>query len=102
MTAHRESDVEKYLRAKVKRRCGLIRKVKWMGIDGAPDDFVLLPAYVIERGLRVQPAQCFFAECKGPGETPRHRQLEEHEVLRQYGVRIEVIDSIEQIDALIP
>ena len=39
----RESDIEKYLVKRVKELGGEVRKVKWVGREGAPDRLVMLP-----------------------------------------------------------
>lgn len=39
----RERDVEQYLVEQVKAKGGEVRKVKWIGRNGAPDRLVLLP-----------------------------------------------------------
>ena len=44
----RESDVEKYLVKRVKALGGEVRKVKWIGRDGAPDRLVMLPVFRLE------------------------------------------------------
>lgn len=85
-----EADIEKYLCTEVRRVRGEVRKVKWIGIQGAPDRLVLLP------GLGA-----IWVELKAPGAKPRPNQLREHAMLRKFGERVEIIDSLEGVDALI-
>ena len=86
-----EADVEDYARKEIAKAGGKIRKVKWIGRRAAPDDFVLLPG--VGRGI--------WVEFKKPGEKPTAAQLEEHRILRKYGERVEVIDSIAAVDSLL-
>lgn len=85
----RESDIEKYLVKCVKTLGGEIRKVKWIGRRAAPDRRVMLP------GLSV------WVELKAPGEKIKPHQAREHERLRKFGDRVEVIDSYEGVAALV-
>ena len=85
----RESQIEKHLVQKVKALGGEVRKVKWIGRNSAPDRIVMLPD------------NTFWAELKAPGEKPTPAQAREHERMRNMGQRIEVIDSIEQIQDLL-
>lgn len=85
----RESAIENYLRRCVKKLGGEIRKVKWIGRRHAPDDRVMLPD------------NCFWAEVKAPGERLRAGQAREHARMKKMGERVEVIDSIEDVDRLL-
>jgi hypothetical protein len=106
-----ESSIEDYLVAQVKRLGGEVRKVKWIGRDGAPDRLVMLP-----RSWGVKPGGVMFnegspaiwVELKRPGgkatfpKNPHERkQAREHERMRKMGQRVEVIDSFEGVDALL-
>jgi hypothetical protein len=86
----RESDIENYLHARVRARGGDYRRASWIGRSGCPDDRIMLPG------------NCFWAECKRPGETPRPDQLREHARMRALGERVEVVSSFEDVDRLIP
>lgn len=87
----RESEIEKYLVHCVKRAGGAVRKVKWLGRNGAPDRVVMLP--------RKLDADCtIWVELKAPGKTPEPHQLAEHKIMREMGQRVEVIDSLEGVD----
>lgn len=96
----RESDIENYLVERVKALGGEVRKVKWIGRRGAPDRLVMLPP-----GIVVYPGPEFgytiWVELKAPGEKAKPHQTREHERMHRMGQRVEVIDSIEGVDALI-
>lgn len=83
-----EGDLEEYFRKEVKRRGGQRRRVKWIGVNGAPDDVVWWPK---------APA---LAELKARGKPPKPHQAREHERLRT-AFDVYVIDSKEAVDALI-
>ena len=87
----RESDIEAYLREKV--RAVLHGKAyKWVspGNNGVPDRMVCLP------GGRV-----VFAELKAPGKQPRPEQAAKHRELRALGFHVEVLDSKAAVEAFI-
>jgi hypothetical protein len=86
----RERQIEAYLVKRVKAMGGEVRKVQWVGRNGAPDRLVMLP-----RPTTV------WVELKAPGEKPRPSQLREHERMRAMGQRVEVIDSLEGVEALL-
>ena len=85
----RERDVEQYLVEQVKAKGGEVRKVKWIGRNGAPDRIVMLPDRTI------------WVELKAPGEKCRPRQIREHERMRRMGQRVEVVDSFEGVDEVL-
>lgn len=85
-----EAEVETHLCTEVRRVGGTVRKSKWVGVRGAPDRLVLLP------GLGA-----VWVELKRPGAKPRPNQIREHNLLRWFGERVEVIDTLEGVDALI-
>ena len=85
----RESQIEKALVQAVKALGGEVRKVKWIGRNGAPDRLVMLPD------------KSFWAELKAPKEKPTAAQSREHERMRKMGQRVEVINSIERIEELL-
>lgn len=103
----RESDIERHLVQRVKDNGGEIRKVKWIGRRAAPDRYVMLPQVVDTRGRVACPPRCIWIEVKRPGKLRtfpadghERAQYREHERLRGYGQRVEVIDSIEGVEAL--
>ena len=87
----RESDIEAYLREKVKSVLHG-KAYKWVspGNNGVPDRMVCLP------GGRV-----VFAELKAHGKQPRPDQVAKHRELRALGFRVEVLDSKVAVDAFI-
>jgi hypothetical protein len=85
----RERDIEAHLVRRVKELGGEVRKVQWIGRQGAPDRLVLM----LEGST--------WVELKSPGARCRPGQLREHARLRAMGQRVEVIDSIEGVEALL-
>jgi len=77
---------------------GEVRKVKWVGRRGAPDRLLLLPPIWTEGSLI---AYCAWVELKAPGKKPEPHQEREHKRLRDFWQCVLVIDSIEQIEALL-
>lgn len=113
----RERDIEKHLVQRVKELGGEVRKVKWIGRRGAPDRLVMLPGqkYVLPDPTRITATgvkawklmladptpRTIWVELKAPGVEPEPHQLREHERMRRMGLRVEVIDSIEGVEALL-
>ena len=85
----RESQIEKHLVNRVKELGGEVRKVKWLGRDGAPDRIVMMPEGTV------------WVELKAPGKKPEPHQAREHERMRKMGQLVVVIDSIEGIEELL-
>lgn len=105
----RESVIEHYLVQRAKELGGEVRKVKWIGRNGAPDRLVMLPErwiirpdkYVgLDRDYRVPPAS-FWVELKAPGEKCKPHQVREHERMRRMGQRVEVVDSFERVEEVL-
>lgn len=100
----RESQIEKHLVKRVKELGGEVRKVKWVGRRGAPDRLVMLPP---TNGSTDQDAwlanwsKTIWVELKATGVEPEAHQLREHKRMRAMGQRVEVIDSIEGVEALL-
>lgn len=86
----RESQIEKHLVEQVKALGGEVRKVRWIGRNGAPDRFVMLPG---QPGL--------WVELKAPGERCRPHQIREHVRMQNMGQRVEVVDSLDGVDAVL-
>lgn len=74
----------------VKKIGGLALKFVSPGFDGVPDRIVLL------HGGKIG-----FVEVKAPGEKPRQLQLARHRLLNQLGFKVYVLDSAEQIGAIL-
>lgn len=106
----KERDIEKHLVNRVVQLGGEVRKVKWEGRSGAPDRLVMLPKmpYNSEAPIVYHFPRTLWVELKAPGkartfpanahERAQHR---EHERMRAMGQRVEVIDSIEGVEALL-
>lgn len=119
----RESDIEKYLVARVKALGGEVRKVKWIGRRGAPDRIVMLPArgkcptaaevlrYRDEHCCRMEDAKraldqrraplTVWVELKAPDVPPEAHQVREHERMRAAGQYVEVVDSFSRVDEVL-
>ncbi len=93
----RESIIEQYLVDWVKALGGEVRKVKWLGHRGAPDRLVMLP----RRDRFGDPIGVIWVELKATGEKPKPHQVREHNRMRKMGQRVEVIDSLKGVDALL-
>lgn len=83
-----EGKLEKYLRKRVKTARGQIRKVKWIGRHGAPDDLVWLPGMIFP----------ILAELKAPLKGPEEHQKREHKRLRKMGFEVLIWNTQEKID----
>lgn len=103
----KERDIERHLVRRVKDLGGEVRKVQWIGRQGAPDRLVMLGGSYIDDCCEVPPLTV-WVELKNP-ETikafpanPHERaQAREHERLRAVGQRVEVIGTIEQVEDLL-
>ena len=82
----RESKIEKALTEGAERLGAVVRKLKWIGRDGAPDRVVMF------RGRTV------WVELKRPGEVPRPIQENEHRLMRRAGQDVRVIDTLDGVD----
>jgi hypothetical protein len=91
----KERDIERALIKRVKEVGGEVRKVVWQGRRGAPDRLVLLP----KNRRKARPL--IFVELKAPKGKVSRLQALEHEILARYGVRVVVVNSIEQIEEVI-
>lgn len=85
----REAKVENYLRQRVRETGGFTRKCQWIGRRGAPDELCCWP------GVHA------FAETKRPSKDAEAHQAREHARLRGAGFIVEVIDTIEKVDAFV-
>lgn len=99
-----ERHVEAYLVKRVKELGGEVRKLKWIGRNGAPDRVVMLP----ERGAFVDDGRAIWIEVKAPGKAAtfpsnahERAQHREHERMRKMGQRVEVVDSYERIEEIL-
>lgn len=100
----RESDIEKHLVKRVKEIGGEVRKVKWIGRNGAPDRLVMLPPAERKNRKAGEPYSrppSTWVELKAPGEKVKPHQAREHERMRRMGQHVVVIDSIEGVEELL-
>lgn len=86
----RESEIEQHLVDTVQFLGGEIRKVQWIGRNGAPDRLVMLPE-----------GRLLWIELKAPGKTPSPVQLREHAKMARCGQHVHVVDSIEGVDEVL-
>ena len=89
MADMRESTVEDYLIAEVKKLGGEVRKVQWIGRRRAPDRLVLLPGCAS------------FVELKRPGKDATDEQAREHDKMRRAGLSVWVLTSKGEVDEFI-
>lgn len=87
----RESEIEAYLVKQVKAAGGEVRKVRWIGRNGAPDRVVM--------GLRNQPT--IWVELKAPGKKPEAHQEREHNRMCKAGQAVAVLDSFAAVDTFV-
>lgn len=85
-----EKDIERLLVRKIKNNGGMCIKLISDYINGLPDRMCLLP------GGRI-----VFVELKSTGQKPRKIQLYVHGVLRGLGFRVEVIDTLADVENFI-
>lgn len=113
----RESDIEKYLVKRVKELGGEVRKVKWVGRQGAPDRLVMFNAqseeiHIDSLGGREQSlwlkGRTIWIELKAPGKAAtfpanahERKQAREHRRMRKMGQRVEVVDSFEGVERVL-
>lgn len=86
----REKQIEQKLVQAVRKSGGMCLKFVSPNFDGMPDRLIILPGGKIT-----------FAELKAPGKKPRPLQLARHKTLMKLGFHVYVIDSIEQIGAIL-
>ena len=86
----REKNIEQKFVKAVKSAGGIAPKLTCPGYDGMPDRLVLMPEGRI--GL---------VEVKAPGKEPRPLQVRRHEMLRNLGFKVFVLDDPEQIGGIL-
>lgn len=100
----RESLIEKHLVKRVKELGGEVRKVQWIGRNGAPDRLVMLPdrhpEWALCSILELLP-QTVWVELKATDVKAEPHQLREHKRMEALGQRVVVIDSIDAVEALL-
>lgn len=90
-----EGKIEKHLIKEVEASGGKLRKLKWIGKNGAPDRMIWWPRKDGE------PFSFALIELKAKGKKPTKVQELEHEAMREDGWTVIVADSIEAVDAAI-
>ena len=85
-----EREIERKLVARTKAMGGIAPKFTSPGFDGMPDRLILLPG-----------GRMAFAELKAPGKKPRPLQEARHRLFRRLGLKVYVIDSMEQIGSVL-
>lgn len=91
----REAEIERYLVNKVKAMGGEVRKVKWLGRNGAPDRVVMLPGMPRPIWVELKATGLALTFPSTPHERKQHR---EHERMRAMGQCVVVLDSYRAID----
>ena len=59
-------------------------------MNGLPDRLILMPN-----------GKMAFVEVKAPGKKPRPLQVARHEILRQLGFKVYVLDDVKEIGGII-
>ena len=87
-----EANVENYLRRRVAELQGQIRKCKWIGRSGAPDNYLWFSG-----------GRYAFAECKAEGESVDWRSHQGRELRRMHddGIDVYVVASHAEVDAML-
>lgn len=85
-----EKDIEKYFVRRVREAGGKAYKFVSPGNNGVPDRMVCLPG-----------GRAVFVELKAPGKVPRPMQIHQIGILREFGFRVEIVDSKESADEFI-
>lgn len=90
LNRQREKTIEQKLVKAVKAMGGIAPKFTSPGFDGMPDRIIILPG-----------GKMGFVEVKAPGKKPRPLQEARHNLLRQMGCKVYVIDGAEQIQSVL-
>ncbi|MDD4243234.1 MAG: VRR-NUC domain-containing protein [Bacilli bacterium] len=90
MLINLEKTIEKCLVDEVKKQGGLALKLVSPGMNGLPDRLILMPN-----------GKMAFVEVKAPGKKPRPLQVARHEILRQLGFKVYVLDDVKEIGGII-
>ncbi|MCD7805596.1 MAG: VRR-NUC domain-containing protein [Oscillospiraceae bacterium] len=85
-----EKDIEQALVRKAKSMGGIALKFVSPGFDGMPDRLVLFPGRCAA-----------FVEVKAPGKKPRAIQVARHEMLRNMGFPVYVLNDKEKIGEML-
>lgn len=85
-----EKAIEQKLVKAVRNMGGIALKFASPSFDGIPDRLILLPKGKIA-----------FVEVKAPNKTPRPLQIARHEMLRQLGFKVYILDNAAQIGGIL-
>lgn len=85
-----ENRIERRLVERAKEAGGMAIKWTAPGTAGVPDRIVFLPGGVV-----------IFVELKAPGRTSTALQVRIQQMLKALGADVRVIDSLEDVDALL-
>lgn len=91
-----EGKIEKYLVDRVRETGGKVRKLKWIGKNGAPDRMVWWPT-----SNALLRSAVFFVEVKAPGEKPTKQQSKEHKTMMDDGLNVWVLDSEKKVELFV-
>lgn len=106
----KERDIERYLCRRVKEKGGEVRKVQWLGRDGAPDRVVMWAGRVptVVDGQVVERPQTIWVEVKNPetiktfpANEHERKQFREHQRMRALGQCVVVVGTFEQVDEVL-
>lgn len=87
----RERNIEAHLRARVLATGGITRKAQWIGQMGCPDRWCGWP----------HNQRSGWVELKGKGGRLSRHQINEIARLKACGQRVDLLDTIEQVDAYV-
>jgi hypothetical protein len=86
-----EKQIEQKLVTETRKKGGLAVKFVSPSFSGMPDRLVLL----------LPGGKLAFVEVKAPGKKPRLLQVKRHEMLRELGFQVFVLDALEDIPGLL-
>ena len=85
-----EKDIEKKFTKAISHVDGIALKLVSPSFNGIPDRLVLMPKGKIG-----------FVEIKDKGKKPRALQISRHNMLRQLGFKVFVLDDVDDIEKII-
>ena len=85
-----EIDIEKKFTKAIRHVGGIALKLVSPSFNGIPDRLVLMPKGKIG-----------FVEIKDKGKKPRALQISRHNMLRQLGFKVFVLDDVDDIEKII-
>lgn len=97
----REAAIEAHLVERIAALGGIAYKFTSPARRSVPDRVVLLPKRDDPDSEFFHAPATIFVELKAPGCKPTPGQAREHERIRALGHRVEVLDSVEAVDAFV-